>query len=66
LGKVRPEHIKRISKELLEEFPDKFTADFENNKKAVEALTNVSSTKLRNRIAGYIIRLLATSGKEAT
>jgi len=52
LGKVRPEHIKRISKELLEKFPDKFTTDFENNKKLVEALTNVSSTKLRNRIAG--------------
>lgn len=52
LDKVRPEHIKRISKELLEKFPDKFTTDFENNKKLVEALTNVSSTKLRNRIAG--------------
>jgi len=51
LGKVRPEHIKRISKKLLK-FPDKFTTDFENNKKLVEALTNVSSTKLRNRIAG--------------
>jgi len=66
LGKVRPEHVKRISRELLDKFPDKFSVNFENNKKAVEALTNVSPTKLGNRIAGYIIRLLATLGKEAT
>lgn len=66
LGKVRPEHIKRTAKEFLEKFPDRFTLDFKNNKKAMDELANVSSTKLRNRIAGYIIRLLATSGKETT
>jgi small subunit ribosomal protein S17e len=42
---------------LVERFPDKFTTDFENNKKLVESLTNISSTKLRNRIAGYITQL---------
>jgi len=43
--------------ELVERFPDKFTTDFETNKKLVESLTNISSSKLRNRVAGYITRL---------
>ena len=59
MGKVRTEHVKRMARELVERFPDKFTRDFENNKKLVDALTNISSTKLRNRIAGYTTRLIA-------
>lgn len=58
MGKVRPERVKRIAKELVQRFPDKFTADFENNKKLVEEFTEGSSTKLRNRIAGYVTRLV--------
>jgi small subunit ribosomal protein S17e len=58
-GKVRTELVKR--------FPDKFTTDFETNKKLVESLTNISSTKLRNRIAGYITRLVPpTQDSEAS
>jgi len=58
LGKVRPDQVKKIARELVRRYPDKFTLDFENNKKLVESLTKVSSTRLRNRIAGYITRLL--------
>jgi small subunit ribosomal protein S17e len=57
---VRTELVKRIARELVERFPDKFTTDFETNKKLVGALTNISSARLRNRIAGYTTRLLAT------
>ena len=48
---------KRIAGELVERFPDKFTTDFENNKKLVDTFTNISSKKLRNRVAGYITQL---------
>ena len=58
MGKVRPDQVKKIARELVRRYPDKFTLDFENNKKLVESLTKVSSTRLRNRIAGYITRLL--------
>ena len=58
MGKVRPDRVKRVARELVERFPEKFTLDFESNKELVDSLTNISSTKLRNRIAGYIIRLL--------
>jgi small subunit ribosomal protein S17e len=60
LGKVRTEQVKRIARELLDRYPSKFTADFENNKQFVTELTNISSTKLRNRVAGYTARLANT------
>jgi len=49
--------VKRIARELVERFPDKFITDFETNKKLLESLTNISSKNLRNRVAGYITRL---------
>lgn len=60
MGSVRPEHVKRIAKELVQRFPDRFTTNFDNNKKLVEEFTNLSSTKLRNHIAGYVTRLVTT------
>lgn len=48
----------------MQRYPDKFTNDFENNKKAVESLTTVSSPKIRNRIAGYVTRLSGVQGEE--
>ncbi|UCC33825.1 MAG: 30S ribosomal protein S17e [Candidatus Bathyarchaeota archaeon] len=57
MGRVRTELVKRIAQELVGQYPDKFSKDFENNKKLVDSLTTVSSARLRNKIAGYITRL---------
>lgn len=65
MGKVRTEHIKRIARELVQRFPDRITRNFEDNKKLVEEFTDLSSSKLRNRIAGYVTRLaIATQPQE--
>jgi small subunit ribosomal protein S17e len=56
MGKIRPTYIKRVAVELVEEYPRIFSEDFENNKLMVGQLTNVTSTTMRNRIAGYITR----------
>ena len=56
-GKVRTGSVKRIALELMERFPEKLTTDFENNKKLVGSLTNISSKKLRKKVAGYITQL---------
>lgn len=58
LGKVRTSLVKRTAKELLEKYPDLFTRDFEHNKRVVKKLLDVSSKKLRNKIAGYITHLV--------
>ena len=59
MGKVRPERVKKIAKEMLKRYPDRFTTDFESNKKLLGSLSKISSVRLRNRIAGYITRLVA-------
>ena len=58
---VRTEQVKRLARELLEKYPSKFMADFENNKQFVNEYTNISSKKLRNRVAGYTARLASIS-----
>ena len=58
MGKVRPAFIKRTARELLELYRDKFKPDFEHNKRVVQELTNIRSKRTRNRIAGYITRLI--------
>ena len=61
MGNIRPTYIKRIAKELLNMYPDKFVAsDFQHNKKKVGDLADFDSNILRNRAARYITRLLAT------
>jgi len=59
LGNVRTEHIKRIAKELISRFPDKFSNDFEKNKRVVGELIQGATTKVRNQIAGYITHAFA-------
>jgi len=49
LGRIRQTFIKRTGEELLEKFEDKFTTDFETNKKAVEEVALISTKRLRNR-----------------
>jgi small subunit ribosomal protein S17e len=61
MGNIRPTYIKRVAKELLNLYPDRFVAgDFQLNKEKVAELADVDSKIMRNRIAGYITRILAT------
>ena len=57
MGNIRTTFVKRISKELIETHGD-FTTDFETNKKLVSEYSTVSTKHLRNKIAGYITRLM--------
>lgn len=59
MGSVRTEQIKRIANELLRRFPEKFSNNFEENKRAVSMLTIGTTIKVRNQIAGYITHALA-------
>jgi small subunit ribosomal protein S17e len=59
LGKVKTEHVKRIAKELIARFPDKFSSNFEDNKHEVDTLTQGATTKVRNQIAGYITHVFS-------
>lgn len=54
MGKVRTEHVKRVAKELIRRFPNKFSGNFEENKHVVSTLVQGVTTRVRNQIAGYI------------
>lgn len=48
------DRVKRLSMELLENYPDRFTTNFEENKKTILSLAIIRSKILRNKMAGYI------------
>ncbi|MHA1725731.1 MAG: 30S ribosomal protein S17e [Promethearchaeota archaeon] len=66
MGKVRTLLIKRISKELVNNYPDVFTTDFERNKRLLDKYLEIDSKHLRNRISGYIVNLLKIKNKESS
>jgi len=37
-------------------FPNKFTTNFDENKRIVDEVTSGITTRLRNKVAGYITR----------
>jgi len=60
LGNIRPDSIKKVAHDLLEIYPKEFKKDdFQHNKLKVAELTDVKSIVNRNRIAGYITRILS-------
>ncbi len=58
MGNIRPNYIKSLADQLLEEQGDVFTTDFAQNKENVTRYTNIESKVIRNRVAGYIVRQL--------
>jgi small subunit ribosomal protein S17e len=52
------DRVKRMSNELLERYPDKFTIDFNKNKETIQSYAQVRSKELRNKIAGYITAIV--------
>ena len=59
MGRIRTKDIKVAAKELIKRYPEKFTKNFEENKKALNELKIIDEKKMRNKIAGYIVRLLS-------
>jgi small subunit ribosomal protein S17e len=66
LGKVKTEHIKRLGQELLERFPEKFSSNFDDNKRTVDELTEGATTKVRNQVAGYITHTVSLTQPESS
>lgn len=58
MGRVRPRHVKRLARDLVEQDEDRFEEDFDHNKEQLKEMDLVDSKKLRNRVAGYIVRVL--------
>ena len=66
MGKVKTEQVKRLAKELIKRFPERFSNNFDENKQAVSDLTQGSTTRIRNQIAGYITSSCAPEEENET
>lgn len=58
MGRVRPNYIKRIARDLVERDGDSFSEDFDENKAVLKEMDKFESRKVRNRVAGYIVRVV--------
>lgn len=58
MGRVRPKFIKRLARDLVDAQPDAFEQDFDHNKAHLKEMDKFESRKVRNRVAGYIVRVL--------
>ena len=53
--------VRRLSTMLLEEFPDRFSGDYEKNKQVLAEVALIRNKRLRNEIAGYLTASLSQS-----
>lgn len=58
MGNIRTTQIKNVSERLVKMFPEKFSKDFEHNKRVISELLGLESKVIRNKIAGYITHLM--------
>lgn len=62
MGKQRSKILRRRAEELLALYPEKFSEDYEANKKELEALKMFPTKISRNIVAGILSKI--TVGKE--
>jgi small subunit ribosomal protein S17e len=58
VGKVRTELVKSVSTELVKRYPRSFTIEFEENKRFLHEIGLDTTKRLRNKVAGYITRIM--------
>jgi small subunit ribosomal protein S17e len=56
MGRIKSTAIKTLARDIIEEHGDKFTTNFEKNKKIIEKVREIESKKIRNVVTGYITK----------
>ncbi|HWQ18254.1 MAG TPA: 30S ribosomal protein S17e [Methanotrichaceae archaeon] len=63
MGSVKPSYIKNFAKDLMKTYEGDFGQDFDANKLKVSEYTDIKNKGIRNRVAGYITRVLRQKGE---
>merc|ERR1712141_56383 len=58
MGRVRTKTVKKAAKVIIEKYYTKLNLDFHVNKRIIEEVALIPSKPLRNKIAGFITRLM--------
>ncbi len=61
MGRIKLLMVKKAARQLLEIKPEVFTSSYEHNKKVLGS--TMPSKPIRNKIAGYIARLIKMKSK---
>lgn len=64
MGSIRQTYIKSTVDSLLRQYPNEFNGDFDENKLKVEKLAHIQTKEVRNRVAGYVTRKVASKGRK--
>ncbi len=62
MGRIKPKMVKNTTRKLLAA-DNPFTQDFEENKNLLKKTQAMPSKKIRNKIAGYLARLVKVRNK---
>lgn len=65
MGRVRQTYVKRLAKDLVDaDESERFSEDFDENKEELKGTEEFESKKLRNRTAGYIVRVIQNRDRD--
>ncbi|MFP4523913.1 MAG: 30S ribosomal protein S17e [Candidatus Woesearchaeota archaeon] len=56
MGRIKTKQIKAKTRDFLESHPEHFNTDFEKNKEQLKEIAEFRSKKMRNAVAGYMVR----------
>jgi len=57
MGRIRSDYIKLNAQRIYEALGPQVTTDFETNKQLLKKNVEISSVRLRNRLAGYLVTI---------
>ena len=58
MGNIRTKDIKKAAFQIKEALHGKLSTDFEKNKKVVKEMKLVDNKRMRNKITGYLTRIM--------
>merc|ERR1719240_1270849 len=58
MGRVRTKTVKRSAKVIVEKYYSRLTLDFQSNKRLTDEVAVLPSKRMRNKIAGFLTRLM--------
>ena len=58
------DRVRRIATTLMKDNPGRFSAEYENNKRVIEEVSQFRSKQLKNKVVGYITHYYKLESKE--
>merc|ERR1712093_668159 len=58
MGRVRTKTVKKASRDIIENYYQRLTNDFNVNKRIIDEVADVQTKRLRNKIAGFTTHLM--------